>query len=82
MILEHQHFGSHLDSNNKTIDDELEKRNFEHDGRVLSEVWKSLEIDGFLVEAEYIGPEEHPAAELSVDEQWYTRHVRESQYSL
>ena len=49
---------------------------------VLSEVWKSLEIDGFLVEAEYIGPEEHPAAELCVDEQWYTRHVRESQYFL
>ena len=82
LILEHKHFGSHFDSHNKTIDVELQKRNFEHGGRVFTEVWKSLEIDGFFVEAEYIGPEEHPAAELSVDEHWYTRHVRESQYFL
>lgn len=82
LILHHEHFGSHLNSKNETIDVELEKRNFEHAGQVLSDVWKSIFIDNFPVEAEYIRPQEYPNAKLSVDEEWYSRHVRESQYFL
>ena len=34
----HEHFVSHLNSKNKKVDVKLEKRNFEHADRVLSEI--------------------------------------------
>ena len=36
VILPHDTFGSHLDSSGRTIDKELEKRNFEKAGSVLT----------------------------------------------
>lgn len=82
VILKHDTFGSHLNSQNQTIDVELEKRNFEHAGQVLAKIWKDLDIDGYPVEAEYVGPKEHRPAIPDVDAEWYAKHVRESQYCL
>lgn len=45
LIIPHDHFGSHLDSNNKTIDENLERNNFEFAGKTLGEVWSNLRID-------------------------------------
>ena len=53
-ILDHEHFGSHLDNQGNTIDPELELKNFEFVGEILSEIWSKLVIDGHPVVAEYI----------------------------
>ena len=46
VILEHQHFGTHLDDRGNTIDEELELKNFEHAGSILAEVWRQMVFDG------------------------------------
>ena len=46
VILDHEHFGSHLDNQGDTIDPELELKNFEYAGEILSEIWSKLVIDG------------------------------------
>ncbi|KAK9874058.1 hypothetical protein WA026_002413 [Henosepilachna vigintioctopunctata] len=87
VVLKHDNFGSHLDSSNKTIDLDLEKRNFESAGTVLSNIWSQLVIDGYPVVAKYIMPTEtrldvEQAKVLKRDAIWYANHVRESQYLL
>ena len=49
LILPHEHYGSHLDADGKTIDDELELANFAFAGRPLSEVWGGMVIDSHPV---------------------------------
>ncbi|KAK3932313.1 Carbamoyl-phosphate synthase arginine-specific large chain [Frankliniella fusca] len=81
-ILPHDHFGNHLGSDGSTKDEELEIRNFQHAGEVLTEIWGGMVVDGFPVTAEYVGPGEFlPEAEIN-DQKWYIEHVRESQYFL
>ncbi|CAG9563483.1 unnamed protein product [Danaus chrysippus] len=87
VVLKHDNFGSHLDSSNKTTDLDLEKRNFESAGTVLSNIWSQLVIDGYPVVAKYIMPTEtrldvEQAKALKRDAIWYAKHVRESQYLL
>ena len=85
LILPHDHYGSHLDSQRRTIDSELELKNFEYAGEALASVWSSLVIDGESVTAEYIHPSETPKNYdecSSPGSAWYARHVRESQYLL
>ncbi|GBP53742.1 Probable ATP-dependent RNA helicase DDX27 [Eumeta japonica] len=57
LILPHDHFGSHLDERGITIDEHLERSNFEFAGNVLAEVWSSMEIDGYNVTPKYVGAE-------------------------
>ena len=47
VILPHDHFGTYLDNNNKTIDEELELQNVEYTGEILAELWSKLVIDGY-----------------------------------
>ena len=47
VILPHDHFGTHLDNENDTIDEELELQNFEHAG----------EVNDHPVVAEFVGRE-------------------------
>ncbi|KAL0879428.1 hypothetical protein ABMA27_003179 [Loxostege sticticalis] len=87
VVLKHDNFGSHLDSSNKTTDLDLEKRNFESAGTVLSYIWSQLVIDGYPVVAKYIMPTEtrldvEQAKALKRDAIWYANHVRVSQYLL
>ena len=80
-ILSHDHFGTHLDHNNKTIDKDLELQNFEYAGEILAELWSKLVIDNHPVIAEFVRDE---ASEITItkSEQWKANHVRESQYLL
>lgn len=57
LILSHDHFGSHLDNQGKTIDCGLEKMNFEFAGQTLASIWSGIQIDKFPCIAEYILPE-------------------------
>lgn len=83
VILPHDHFGSHLDSQRRTIDDALELKNFQYAGEVLAEVWRPLVVDGHPTVAEYIRPDESeiPVGTIQLKSQsWMDRHVRTSQY--
>ena len=53
VILEHDKYGNHLDSNGKTVDKELEIRNFTAAGQTLCSIWNELMIDGFATTAEF-----------------------------
>ena len=80
LLLRHDSFRSHLDSTNKCIDEELEKKNFAEAGRTLANVWSELVIDKYPVHAEYIEPGEKAKLNNPVDPLWYVKHVRKSQY--
>lgn len=84
IVLEHDHYGSHLDNQRNTIDEDLEKRNFMHAGEVLCKIWNELEIDGYPVDATYVDPDENNKANVpkDIDQDWYSKHVRSSQYFL
>lgn len=81
IILPHDTFGSHLNSQGVTVDEELEKQNFQKAGETLAEVWREAVIDQFPVVAEWRGGivAEEPA---TVTEEWLANHVRASQYFL
>lgn len=81
LILPHDHYGTHLDSQNRTIDFELEKQNFEFAGQTLAEIWSKLIIDEHPVVAEYVAPQELVSPKIP-DAAWYSKHVREGQYFL
>ena len=76
VILDHEHFGSHLDNQGNTIDPELELKNFEYAGEILSEIWSKLVIDAHPVVAEYI-KDNSPHSPMQKVEQ-----IRESKYFL
>lgn len=83
LILPHDHYGSHLDKDCKTVDEQLEAANFAFAGKALAEVWSGMVIDTHPVIAEYIEPNasEMKACDLTtVSAQWRSVHVRESQY--
>lgn len=83
VLLQHDKFGSHLDSQQRTIDVDLEKANFEHAGNLLAELWSELVISGFPTYTNYIDPDESlidiPGPK---SQEWLLRHVRTSQYML
>ena len=82
LVLPHDHFGSHLNSACKTMDVELEKRNFQYAGNVLAEVWSSMSIDGHPVLAKYVDIDSQSPLPSRPSSEWYATHVRESQYFL
>lgn len=82
VILEHNHFGSHLDPSGKTIDNDLELKNFAHAGKVLGEIWSNCVIDGYEVTAKYVEPQDDIPIPETPSQFWYSRHVNESQYFL
>lgn len=82
LILPYDTFGSHLNASRKTIDAELELRNFAAAGKVLAEVWHGTNIDGHPVFASYVEPVEQQQENESPTEAWRYNHVRQSQYTL
>ena len=81
LILPHDHFGTHLDNNGRTIDTDLEIKNFEHAGGVLAEVWSSTVVNGHSVTAEFIDVE--ATSDITrKSEKWRAEHLRSSQYIL
>ena len=80
IVLPAETYGSHL-NNGKTVDEELEERNFEAAGEVLSEVWSKMEIDKFSVTAEYVSlkPTEDITG-FSASDSYKSRHLIQTQY--
>ena len=58
IILPFDTYGTHIDASNKTIDDELEVRNFKAAGNVLADIWSESVIDEHPVVARYIDPQD------------------------
>lgn len=85
LIIPHNHDGDHLDTQGRTVDQMLERRNFEYAGRTLAEVWSSTIIDTFPTIAEYIDPDNSEVMEdelRKVTSDWRKLHVREGHYFL
>lgn len=84
VILPHENFGTHLDRNGKTIDIELEKKNFQFAGEALATIFENAIIDGYPVCAEYVGEDAESDLDFSntATEEWKMKHVRTSQYFL
>lgn len=82
VVLPHEHFGSHLDSALQTVDEELEKRNFAHAGKILAEIWNQISIDDYPVVAKYVDEHDSEPKLQTASSQWKAKHVRESQYML
>ncbi|GBP08970.1 hypothetical protein EVAR_5258_1 [Eumeta japonica] len=83
VVLPHDYFGTHLDSSGRTLDESLEKDNFKKAGDILAEIWSAVCIDGHEVVAKYIDPNNDTSSVPDLPaEEWYTEHVRESQYLL
>ena len=82
VILDHVHFGSHLDSSNNTIDESLEMKNFKHCGVQLSDLFEKMVYDGFPTQARYVDPNEMPEDVGDVSDDWESKHVRRSKYCL
>ncbi|CAG8626380.1 10681_t:CDS:2 [Dentiscutata erythropus] len=74
MILPHDTFGSHLDSQLRTVDEELEKRNFKVARNVLTSVWEDTIIDGYPVLAKYVNPSEEPYYLREKSATWMENH--------
>ena len=53
LILPHDHYGSHLDENGRTFDEEMEKNNFAYAGKT-SRNMHLINIDSYPVTATYI----------------------------
>ena len=81
IILPHETYGSHLNNNGKTIDFELEKKNFYAAAEALSDVWNQTTIDNHQVDCKPIkkGCEFQPKEE---DPKFIAKHVLQSRYSL
>ncbi|CAG8576737.1 11521_t:CDS:2 [Dentiscutata erythropus] len=80
VILSHDTFGSHLDAQLRTNDEELEKRNFKAAADILISIWESTIIDSYPVLVKYLDPsdEHYSPSEKSVT--WIEKHVMTCRY--
>ena len=81
VLLQHDTYGSHLDNAGKTVNEDLEKRNFEAAGKTLASIWSNLQIDGFPTVAEYV--DEAPAENIKSyvpSAAFRSNHIFETQY--
>ena len=80
VVLPHDTFGNHLDSQRRTTNLELEKQNFRKAGEVLADLWNELILDKFPVFCQYL--ENSKKEPLPINERWVSKHCRISQYFL
>ena len=80
VVLPHDSYGSHL-VNGKTVDEDLELKNFEAAGEVLAELWGKMMIDSHQVTAEYVANPPLPSTkDFSVSSLYKSRHLIQTQY--
>ena len=80
-----EHHSSHFDPKGKTIDLELEKHNFKHAGESLCEIRSEMMIDNYPVKAMCVEPRKIDKIKQTsgdINQEWYVKHVRTSQYLL
>ena len=82
LVLKHEHYGKHLDSSGKTVNLELEKKNFEKAADTLANIWEESLIDGHKVEAHSVKPGTEWKDVEGLDPIWVAKHVRQSKYVL
>ena len=83
LLLPYDKYGSHLNSQRKTTDLDLEKENFRFAGETLAEIWNKLTIDGHCTISEFVNEEDSDLKEIiTKDCAWFQQHVRSSQYLL
>lgn len=78
LIIPHDLFGSHLDSQLRTTDEELKRQNSKFAGETLAGIWGDVSIDGFPTVAEYVDPdtsEVDPETLECRDHNWFDMHV-------
>ena len=81
VLLPHDMYGSHLDNSGKTVDTELEMKNFEAAGNTLCEIWNRLVIDDCPTVAEFIASPPPDTIKTFVPSAAFRdRHVFETQY--
>ena len=81
VLLPHDTYGSHLDNSGKTVDTELELKNFKAAGTTLCEIWKRLVIDGYPTVAEFIeNPPPDSIKSFVPTAAFRDQHIFESQY--
>ena len=80
VVLPYDTYGSHL-VNGKTVDEELEVKNFQAAGEVLAEIWSNLEIDNHKVHAEFVSKSvDEETKKFQASPEFRARHVLETQY--
>lgn len=52
LLLPHEHYGPHLNFHSWNIEAHLENKHLKYEGKTLAEIWYSLKIDGYAVNAE------------------------------
>ncbi|XP_037030801.1 uncharacterized protein LOC119070532 [Bradysia coprophila] len=84
LVLPHDEFGNHLNSQNETIDIELEMKNFAKAGEILAEVWSENMIDKYPTVAHFVSETESELAEdlMVRDCSWWDTHIEFGQYLL
>ena len=80
LVIQHDSCGSHLNPTGETVDPKLEKKNFKVAGKILSQIWRELVLDGKSVTAEYV--ENELIATDGYDENLVFKHFRISKYML
>ena len=76
ILLPHETFGTHLYSSRKTINTNLEKRNFKSAGEILAKVWEEIVLDNFPVVTDCVKNAAKDPIDLS--EKWIRGHCRSS----
>ena len=80
VVLPHDTFGSHL-VNGKTVDEDLEMKNFQAAGEALADLWGNMMIDSHPVTAEYVASPPLPSTkDFSVSAFYKSRHLIQTQY--
>ena len=83
LILPHDYYGNHLNSNGKTINNDLEYKNFKFAGEALCEVFSNVIIDSYETVAEFINRDSSELESTNLihkSESWIAQHVRSTQY--
>ena len=55
-VIDHKHHGNHLNASKKTIDEDLERKNFYHAQKALASIFKQVVVNGNRLQAEAIKP--------------------------
>ena len=80
IVIDHQRYGEHLNASKKTIDPNLELRNFEGAGNEVASLWHGHEWGGHKIDAKYVpppAPENLPVFNYpAVDPIWFAKHAR------
>ena len=90
VLLDHKHYGSHLNSQKQTVDGVLEIRNFKYAGDRLAQLFGHMVYDKHKTYARYVDPpavrgiQELPTSCMPVDvnAEWIQSHVVCSKYLL